>query len=215
MFIFFHKLYRAGESIRKYLIFILQIIGWVIILYILIPIFISFFNGIFKGVSISTSDFILLITAAFILAYTYETQKMKEQVKENDLRPTILRSGFIENWDKINFEFSGEKLISGKPIEFKILKGIATDIGGYVVINRHKYKLLFGNDIAKIDEQKISFLPSWGWMGPNSFIYGVFKKDDNNKVLDTNKIVLFYKDIEGNEYTTIEDENFSQKSYKF
>ena len=80
-------------KIRRYFVFILQIIGWTLVLYVLAPIRLGFFASIFKIENIALSDFILLTTAAFVLAYTYETKKLREEsvyqrkiLSANDIR---------------------------------------------------------------------------------------------------------------------------------
>lgn len=61
--------------------FIIKLVFWVAILFFVLPFLAKLFTSFF-GINIQLSDFILLITAAFIIAYTYETQKMKEQIKK-------------------------------------------------------------------------------------------------------------------------------------
>lgn len=76
----FRKTGGAYRVIGKYFFFILEIIFWVIVLCIVIPIFAASFNAVYQGrLTLSNSDFILLITAAFILAYTYETKRLREE----------------------------------------------------------------------------------------------------------------------------------------
>lgn len=72
--------YKVGGFISRYFLFVIEIVIWTFILYLIIPILGSLFNSIFQNkVPLTNSDFILLITAAFILAYTYETKKLREE----------------------------------------------------------------------------------------------------------------------------------------
>ena len=157
---------------------------------------------------------VLVLTLSVLIWYAYDTHRIANQTQEANLRPVILRSGFIENWQKVEFIFDGNKLISDNPLEFTILKNVATDIEGYIIIDGFKYKLLFGNDISKLSENVFYFSENWGWMKPNTRIFAFSKQESKKKTDEENKIIINYKDIEGNEYYTIEDKNFSQKSYK-
>lgn len=156
---------------------------------------------------------VLTLTLGGLVWYAWDTHRIANQTQEGNLRPVILRSAFIESWQKVKFQFNENKLIEGKPLEFTILKNIATDINGYIVIDGYKYKLLFGNDISKLGENLYYFSENWGWMKPDTNIFAIFREDGNKKVNEENKIFLNYKDIEGNKYFTIEDANFSQKSF--
>lgn len=74
------KVLTVNRRIRGYYMFILQIVMWVLILYVLTPLLASFQPLFFATKTpLSISDFILLVTAAFVLAYTYQTQKLKEE----------------------------------------------------------------------------------------------------------------------------------------
>jgi hypothetical protein len=104
------------------------------------------------------SVLVLWFTAIIIVQYTKETywlkqisQKQLKHQRENSLRPIILRSGFINNWGDIRFRFVNNKLEQGKPLEFTILRNIAKDISGYIIIDKKKYRLLFANKISQID----------------------------------------------------------------
>ncbi len=210
----FKKLLRRTEiNYYSFIWFVVKLIFWVSVPVWLTLFLFPLFINIFKK-SIALSDFILFITAGFIIAYTYETRKMGEQIKEGNLRPVILRSGFVENWQKIKFRFHDNKLVDGKPLEFTILKNVATDINGYIVIDGYKYKLLFGNYISKIEENIFYFSENWGWMRPDTKLSAVYKEDSRKKTMESNKILLNYEDIEGDRYFTVEDSNFSQKTFK-
>lgn len=130
------------------------------------------------------------------------------------MRPVVLRSGFVENWDKVTFKFNKNHLTEGTPLEFTILKNIATSINGYIIKNGLKFDLLFGNDVSKIEENKISFQSSWGWMKADTRVVAIFKEENGIKTKKPNQIVIKYQDIEGNKYFTIENENFDQKVFK-
>ena len=71
---------KLQNNYLDYLKFIIQLLFWVLILFLLLPTLVRLFNSFFHT-DILLADFILLITAAFIIAYTYETKKMQEQIK--------------------------------------------------------------------------------------------------------------------------------------
>lgn len=72
--------YGVNRSWLLFGLFLLQVVGWVAVLYILTPFLASLSVPIWgKQIQLSVSDFILLITAAFILAYTYEAKKLREE----------------------------------------------------------------------------------------------------------------------------------------
>ncbi|MEK7070879.1 MAG: hypothetical protein AAB966_03665 [Patescibacteria group bacterium] len=75
---FIGKHVNSLGSLLKYLLFILEILGWVVVLFFLTPGLAISFSNVF-GKTVSVSDFVLFITAAFILAYTYETKKLREE----------------------------------------------------------------------------------------------------------------------------------------
>ena len=204
-----------GNNYHFYLKFIIQQIFWVALMFLLVPLF-AWTSTKVLHYNLDLSDFVLIITAAFILSYTFETKKIREQTKEMQLRPIILRSGWISSWQDIKFQSNGQKNISGKPIEFDIMENIATDLNGYIVIDGKKYKLMFGNHISKATLVETFYLKdNWGWLAPNTKIYALFNSEDFKVTNEANCIRIFYSDIEGSEYCTIEDISFSQKSFKF
>lgn len=156
---------------------------------------------------------ILAVTLGVLIWYTIETHKIAIQTKESNLRPVVLRRGFIKNWDEIKYEVV-DGITQGKPLEFMILKNIATSISGYLIINNFKFKLLFCHDISKVDENKFITSENWGWIEAGSTLYAVFDESKKTEVKNSNQIVINYKDIEGNAFFTIEDVNFTQKSLR-
>lgn len=160
-------------------------------------------------------DFIILtLTLSTLIWYTYDTHRIANQTLENALRPVILRSGYIDNWESIKFEYDKDgKIIKGTLIQFSILKNIAKNISGFIIVNGYKYTLLFGNDISK-KEDGVRLSDKWGWMKPESSLYAGFNDKDRQKIKKKNQIYIEYKDMESNQYYTLEDENFSQKSFK-
>ena len=138
----------------------------------------------------------LLVMLLLLLKYTIDTNRIANQTQESNLRPVVLRSGFIRDWSELapTFRNANREMTSpGTPIQFTILKNIAMDISGYIVINHSKYQLLFGNDISKIHADSgssiaiISFEPSWGWMQPNSSVYALFAQDTSEETKEENK----------------------------
>ena len=77
--ILLEKLYKFLKPFWSYGLFILEIIGWLIIICFLTLSLISVFQVQFPQAQISFSDFVLLITAAFVLAYTYEAKRMRRE----------------------------------------------------------------------------------------------------------------------------------------
>jgi len=160
-------------------------------------------------INLITSIFTLII----LLWYAYDTHRIANQTIETNLRPIILRSGFIDGWKNISFNKKNNN-IESTLIEFKILKNIAKDINGFIVLDGKKYQLLFGNNISNIGNNLSRYEQKWGWMENNTYINAIFDNKKYEKSKEKNQIYLNYKDIEGNNYYTKEDENFSQISGK-
>ncbi len=154
-----------------------------------------------------------LITLVVLVWYAIDTNRIANQTVEANLRPIILRSGYLEKWGDIG-RVKNNNLISGQALQFTIQKNIAKDIKGYVVIDQKKYPLLFGNDISKRtsnpSNETIIFNPNWGWMNVGGLLYAVYDERKFSTVRSKNCIYISYKDIEGNKYFTREDKNFSQ-----
>ena len=87
---------------------------------------------------------VLILTLGVLIRYTYDTNRIANQTIESNFRPVILRSGYIHRWDDIKFKSDKNGNIIGKLIQFTILKNIAKDIKGYIVVNGYKHELLFG-----------------------------------------------------------------------
>lgn len=182
---------------------------------------------------------VLIITLVVLLRYAHATKLIAEQTKEGNLRPVVLRSGFVSDWNDVKSRTAKiipkeeiDKLMShenkkpnieemGKsnqpqPLQFAILKNIAIDISGFAIVDGHKYTLVFGNEISqkKYGEQLLaSFLPNWGWMKADTQIFAFLEPQSKVKSNEDNQIFINYKDIGGNPYYTKEDRYFSQKSF--
>jgi len=79
------KLSSLAQWFSRHVVFLIQIVVFVIIFYFLFGLFVVIFEWLFK-MSMSLSDFILLITAALVFIYTYETNKMKHEITiQNDI----------------------------------------------------------------------------------------------------------------------------------
>ena len=160
---------------------------------------------------------VLVLTLVILLRYASDTRRIADQTQETSLRPVILRSGFIANWNlltPVSTQDSSQPPVVNNPLEFTILKNIAKDITGYIIVNHQKYQLLFGNDISTVDGNRISLQPHWGWMKPDTRLYAVFTNVAIKITSDENRIYVSYRDIEGNSYHTIEDGNFVQSTFK-
>jgi hypothetical protein len=158
------------------------------------------------------STILLTITLGFLIWYTIETHKLSKQAKDTNLRPIILRSGTIEKWDSLEFPVDKNNNLLNPPLIFEIQKNIATSITGYVIKNNKKHILIFSHEVAQ-KGNKSTFFENWGWVKENSRLSSIFV-DTGTQTSEKNKIVINYKDVEGNKYHTIEDINFDQKSFK-
>lgn len=158
---------------------------------------------------------ILILTLIVLIVYAYDTRRIANQSVEANLRPVILRSGDIPSWDSIKFSIEdGKNNAANKMIEFKILKNIAKDIEGYIVLSNKKYSLLWGSNITGQGQGTFRLVPSWGWMEPGNWVWAAFDPGKFLKTEDENSIYITYKDIVGNTYFTKENCNFSQDSGK-
>jgi len=176
---------------------------------------------------------VLIITLCVLLRYAYDTNRIAGQTQEQNLRPVILRSGYVKSWDDVRsrtfksmsrkeiFDLKSKKLVEIEkmpdPLQFKINKNIATDINGFVVIDGYKYILVFSHQmtLTQINEKVYltEYEKNWGWMDVNTFIFALIDEKNAEITEEKNKIRINYKDIEGNKYYTIEDKDFSQKSF--
>jgi len=163
---------------------------------------------------------VLIFTLRVLLRYASDTKIIAAQTEEKNLRPVILRAGYFKSWEAL-VPYKGEAIDpqskkgnSPTMLAFSITKNIATDIQGHVVINGYKYKLYFGNKIAKVADSTYAHMLSWGWMGSDTEIFAYFTESTKEKTEEKNQIYIHYKDIEGNEFCTVEDRHHSQKSFR-
>lgn len=71
---------KIASPLIKMLLFIFKMAFWTFVLYFLLFFFLVSFKSIFGNkATLSDSDVILLITAVFVLAYTYEAHRLKEE----------------------------------------------------------------------------------------------------------------------------------------
>lgn len=159
------------------------------------------------------SFLILELTLIVLIWYAYDTNRIANQTIEANLRPVVLRSGYI-SWDSIKFTRNENNgTVDGQPIQFTILKNIAKDVSGFIVIDNRKYALLFGNSISQVANQPlVKFEKNWGWLSPGSVLFAIFDPTQWEQANQDNEIYVRYKDIEGNEYFTREDKFFSSIS---
>ncbi|MGB7957980.1 MAG: hypothetical protein WCF77_04045 [Minisyncoccia bacterium] len=161
------------------------------------------------------------LTLIVLVWYAYDTHRIANQTLESNLQPVVLRSGYISNWASVQFTIASGT-ISGTPISFMVLKNIAKDISGHIVLNNQKYTLLFGNSISQIAASSTPpgstqplvtyYSPTWGWLAPNNTLYANFDPTKFQQVRQDNEIYIEYKDIENNRYYTMEDKDFSSTS---
>ncbi len=130
----------------------------------------------------------LLATLMVLIRYAYDTHRIANQTIEGNLRPLILRSGFIESWENVKFSIETGRL-EGKPLEFSILKNIVKDISGYIILNKKKYQLLFANHISGKDaKEELSDLEKHVLV----YLYEHYKLQNKNSL---KKIVTIYKSL--------------------
>lgn len=178
--------------------------------------------AIFQPEKLPLLNFLILgLTLVVLIGYAYDTHRIADQTLEANLRPVVLQSGYIPSWSSIQFTAPSSTIINGQPIQFAVLKNIAKDINGYIVLNNRKYTLLFGSPISQIPntvispsstQQLIAFNSNWGWLSPGNVVLAIFNPTQFQQVNQDNEIYIQYKDIEGNEYFTQEDKNFSSTS---
>jgi len=161
---------------------------------------------------------ILTVTLLVLVYYAMDTHRIADQTAENALRPVVLRSGFL-TWEDVRQLLETQE--PKKPIQFTILKNIATDIQGYVVFNRRKHALLFGGDISEIPlnvEVRLTspnavarrYVPQWTWTKPDVMLFAVAEPDSDSSD-EENSLFIQYRDISGNPYYTEEDKDFRQE----
>lgn len=173
----------------------------------------------FRLEKLSQFNFIVsVLTLVVLIWYAYDTHRIANQTLESNLRPIILRNGYIKDWESIRFTIRDDT-INGSPIGFSIKRNIAKDISGYIILDNKKHVLLFGNQMTKINDTPIalsstqklySYNPVWGWSTPDNELWAVFTPTQFQRVQQENSIYIQYKDIENNSYFTKEDKNFSQ-----
>ena len=83
---------KIEDNYRSFLWFVAKLVFWTAILIWLLPLLAGMFLNTFKSDDLKVGDFILFITAAFIIAYTYETQKQAratEKIAEQQMIPAV------------------------------------------------------------------------------------------------------------------------------
>lgn len=164
----------------------LTIVLIVAVFIIICPLYKDWFNTI-----------VISLTLVVLIWYAYDTHRIANQSVEANLRPVILRSGWISKWEDIKFRIENGQL-NGEPLQFTILKNIAKDISGYIVLNNKKYELLFANEISQINDKESSILISDLEKKIMLHLYEVYDRTKSNprwKILDA------YRDLgikEGN-----------------
>jgi len=128
----------------------------------------------------------ILVTFLVLIWYAYDTHRIADQTVAANLRPVILRSGWISKWEDIKFSVKNGQL-EGTPLQFTILKNIAKDINGHIIIDKKKYKLLFANEISQVNEKDSSVLISDLEKRIMLHLYEVYERTKTNprwKILD-------------------------------
>lgn len=159
------------------------------------------------------------VTLVILLFYAYDTRRIANQTEENATRPVVLRSGYIASWDDIHFTVeetdSGQRITSGEALQFIVLKNIAQNITGEIVLNGKKYPLLFGGQkLSPVGSASFAYLPELGWVKPDATLFAAFDPSTGEDVNSANQIRITYADVVGNRYETIEDKDFRSISRK-
>lgn len=162
---------------------------------------------------------VIVVTLALIVSAvnTYETRRIANQTLEDSLRPLILRSGVLINWE-IQSKKDIESLAdysSVRLLEFVNHKNVATNLSGSVVLDGKQFPLFFTNSLAQKTDENITNMnvfKRWAWLPENGTVQAIYDSDIFTEVEKENQILLEYKDINGNSYYTKEDKNFSQTS---
>lgn len=165
------------------------------------------------------STYIQTVSVVSILVFSAVqcsiNNRLKDIQQDTNLRPIILRSSNI-SWDVLKplADKPDKKIFPYKKdefLEFVVLKNIAAEIEGRIVLDGYSYRLHFFNDLDQIKRDQIACEEKWGWVQPDNKLYAFFTELDREKSAEENKIALNYNDINGNKYSTIENKNFSSK----
>lgn len=177
----------------RFVAFIAQLVFWIVLTFLLTPVSGALFKSIFHK-DVGLSDFILLITAAFIIFYTYETQKMRKQMessKEAEFMPILafssnglqrtyfVASNWAENKDRI---FALNVMNVGKGIA----KGVTVYMNGYRVSTHVSIQVDHEEHMLVI---RVAQLPE-----------ALIKKIGNK--IDKITLQLEYRDIYDNQFST-------------
>lgn len=163
------------------------------------------------------NNFDLLVTSLtllFLFVYTYDTRRLVNLSEREAIRPILLRSGYHE-WD-----FNSLEKINGhsgaKPnLKFEVLKSVALDISGFLIMDKKKYRLHFGNEVAKSQNtvfEMLRFIPKWGWLPIDGCLDAVYMQSDFEECQDSNGIIIYFSDISGNKYKFHENEKCEQSN---
>jgi hypothetical protein len=84
---------RIENNYKSFFGFVVKLIFWTVVLTWLLPLSASLFlSTVNKSANLTINDFILFVTASFILVYTYETQKQakaSEKMAEYQVMPSV------------------------------------------------------------------------------------------------------------------------------
>lgn len=162
---------------------------------------------------------ILFTTLIVLLWYAYDTHRIANQTIESSLRPVILRTGQILDWKVLSLEDMKKAKNFNPTLEFTNNKNIATDISGYMILDDKRYDLVFTNNVRgtiinDAFKTEVVYNLKWSWLPSGGNLLASYDKDKFTETTEKNQIYLLYKDIEGNQYLTKEDENFYSTSKK-
>jgi len=116
---------KIENSYLSFIWFVAKLVFFVVLLIWLTPLLASMIASTFKTNTISVGDFILFITAAFVIAYTYETQKQAkatEKMAENLIMPAVdVNMIYDQGQKKVYFWFRNHSNI---PAFVSLFRGI-------------------------------------------------------------------------------------------
>lgn len=195
---------------------------FVLIILIFVIIAISIIGGTCPKTLPLLNLIILTLTLFILCIYTFDTNRLANKAEEDAIKPIILRSGFLD-WNVNSTDFIKKNPGSRMNLEFSLVKNVALNITGFIVIENKKYELLFANEVTtqqsvlqnkEVTIKSVAIIPKWSWLSDNGKLNATFDSNKFEEYVSGNLIEIIYFDINGNKYFTKEDQEFSQTSGK-
>jgi len=142
---------KTEQNYRSFIWFVAKLIFWFAILTWLTRLLTPTFISTFKPNNVTVSDFVLFITAAFVIAYTYETQKMKDEiVHQSELKTMPILSLYVRRVSGIKEEEKKEKIRENYAITHEQDNGIRPS-NYYIAIRNMGEGPAFNVDIESVN----------------------------------------------------------------